>query len=207
MAELGVRSGGNEAHALAEELAATIVEARLTGPPADLVARIRASLREIQGPVIAWDPSEQFGADTVALLERGGMDVSPLRAVEPDPIADTVGMHAALLADSASVAEASRLLGVDDSRVRQRLRARTLFGIREEDGWRIPRAQFQGEVEVRGLGRILATLRQELHPVSVWRWLILPNTELEVSGQHVSPLAWLRSGGDIDHVRSVAADL
>ena len=195
------------AHIVGEALVATLDEAGLTTAPVEFVARIREALRDLRGPIIGWDPSEQFDTAASDLLGEGGLDLSPPRTDEPDPISETLSMYVALLAESMDVAGASQRLGVDDSRIRQRLRARTLFGIREEEGWRIPLAQFDEDGEVRGLGQVLSTLRPGLHPVSVWRWLTLPNTELEIDDRRVSPVVWLRSGGDIQRARSVAADL
>jgi len=54
---------------------------------------------------------------------------------------------------------------------------------------------------------VFISLREGLHPVSAWRWLTLPNQDLELEGQSVSPLDWLKSGGNIELVRSLAEDL
>ncbi len=207
MTEVELDPKRRTAHLVGEALVATLDEAGLTTPPVEFVARIRAALRDVRGPIIGWDPSEQFDPVASDLLAKGGLDLSPPRRDEPDPVSEAFSMYVALLAASTDVAGASQRLGVDDSRIRQRLRARTLFGIREEEGWRIPLAQFEEDGEVRGLGQVLSALRRGLHPVSVWRWLTLPNTELEIDDRRVSPILWLRSGGDIQRARSVAADL
>jgi len=207
VAEIGAEAKRQQAHAVGEALLATLAEARVTAAPVEFVARIREALRDLRGPVMGWDPSEQFENGASALLAGGGLDISAPRTHEPDPIAETLSMYVALLAASTDVSGASERLGVDASRIRQRLRARTLFGIRQEDGWRIPLAQLDEDGEVHGLGQVLSALREGLHPVSVWRWLTLPNTELEIADRPVSPIVWLRSGGDVKRARSVAADL
>jgi hypothetical protein len=50
-----------------------------------------------------------------------------------------------------SAAEAAKLLHVDVSRVRQRLRERSLFGIEHEGSWRLPRFQFERRLVIPGL--------------------------------------------------------
>ena len=49
----------------------------------------------------------------------------------------------ALLEESLSAAQAANLLKVDVSRIRQRLRERSLFGLEHEGSWRLPRFQFE----------------------------------------------------------------
>ncbi len=106
--------------------------------------------------------------------------------------------------------EVARLLGVDDSRVRQRLTKRSLYGIKLPDGWRLPAFQFDparpGRL-VPGIGRVLPRLDPALHPVAVYRWFTLPNVDLVLDDTPVSPLDWLRSGGDPTEVAALAADL
>lgn len=51
--------------------------------------------------------------------------------------------YMALLESSHSTAEAARFLGVDASRIRQRIRERSLYGIEYENAWRLPRFQFE----------------------------------------------------------------
>src|SRR5690349_11021092 len=72
-----------------------------------------------------------------AALLRGGFRLEPVDLGEDDPIATTAAAYAALVATSFSVTEAARLLGVDPSRIRQRLLSRTLLGIKLGDGWRL----------------------------------------------------------------------
>jgi hypothetical protein len=159
------------------ELLQALDASQLSAEPARFVARVKEAIREMRGAVASGAPEEQLDERTVELLRSGGLDMSPAREDEPDP------------------------------RVRRLLRERAIFGFKEEDGWRVPIAQFDTTGQVRGLRQVFVGLRAGLHPVSAWRWLTLPNEDLELEGQSVSPFDWLRSGGDIQLVRSLAEDL
>ena len=189
------------------ELLEALDASQLSAEPARFVARVKEAIREMRGAVAVGAPEEQLDERTVEFLRSGGLDMSPARQDEPDPVAGTAARYAALLADSTDVAGVVGRLGVDESRVRRLLRERAIFGFKEEDGWRVPIAQFDVTGQVRGLRQVFVGLRDGLHPVSAWRWLTLPNEDLELEGQSVSPLDWLRSGGDIQLVRSLAEDL
>ena len=53
---------------------------------------------------------------------------------------------------------------MDDSRIRQRLAARALYGIKVRDGWRLPVFQFDGAAVVPGLSTVFSRFDMELHP-------------------------------------------
>ena len=153
------------------------------------------------------DPSTQFTGGERAALVSGGLDLSPRRAREPDPMAETAARFSALLADSADVAEVATNLRVTRARVRQRAIERTLFAIRENDEWRFPRAQFVDGTPLRGLSAVVAALAADLHPVAAWRFLTEPSPDLELISEPVSPMSWLRSGGSPEAVVAIAHEL
>ncbi len=154
------------------------------------------------------DPLRELTPAEVQALRRGGFDLRPRDLGDADPLARTAAEHAALLATSMSVPEAAQALGVDTSRVRQRLAARTLYGIKLRSGWRLPSFQFEpAGGTVPGLDEVLPRLEPDLHPVAVHRWLITPTSDLELEGQPASPLAWLRAGGNPREVAELAAAL
>jgi hypothetical protein len=106
-----------------------------------------------------------------------------------------VATYAGLLATSLTSADVAEMLGVDASRVRQRLGAKTLYGVKTEHGWRAPRFQFDGDRLVPGIERVFPRVDPGSHPVAVYRWFTLPNPELELQDRSVSPRDWLLSGG------------
>lgn len=146
-------------------------------------------------------------AEEERVLLSGGLDTSPLRAGEEEPLIETALEYARLLQSSLSVEQAARLLGVNPSRVRQRLTARppTLYGIKEGKAWRVPRFQFAGRKPIPGVPAVIGALPPDLHPVAVRRWLTTPHPDLRVGpdARPVAPLEWLRTG----RAPGVVADL
>jgi hypothetical protein len=140
-------------------------------------------------------------------LRRAGLVHAPLPADVPDPIASLAAAYATLVATSLSVPEAARRLGVDPSRVRQRLTERSLFGFKQRGEWRLPAFQFDSAGTLPGLEVVAAGLDSGLHPVAVEQWFSLPCPDLEIDEQAVSPRDWLRAGGSPEMVAELAAEL
>lgn len=144
------------------------------------------------------------------VLSRGGFDLAPLHPEERSPTFRTTVDYATLLEDSFTTDQAARRLKVNGSRVRQLLAARTLYGVKDRRGWRVPRFQFAGSRLVPGIDDVLPHLPAGLHPLAVHRWFTTPNPDLvdeEGDAAPMSPLAWLRSGLSVDVVAQLAAQL
>ncbi len=144
------------------------------------------------------EPAREFSPAEVAVLEEGGLDLSPPVAEEPDPLARTAAKYAALLATALTTREAAGLLGTGESRVRQRLKEKTLYGVKAGRENRLPAFQFEGGKEVPGIGEVLRHVDRSLHPVALSNWFTLPNPDLYLDGEEeraVSPREWLLSGG------------
>jgi len=159
------------------------------------VSQIVASL-----PTGRWvtDPVGEFSPGEAAVLEEGGLDLSP-PAEEPDPLARTAARYAALLATALTSREAAALLGTGESRVRQRLKDGTLYGVKVGRENRLPAFQFEGGKEVPGMGGVLRHVDRSVHPVALLNWFTLPNPDLHLDEEEermVSPRGWLLSGGD-----------
>lgn len=167
---------------------------------------IEADARRFASEVIAFlptgrwvtEPAREFSPAEVAVLEEGGLDLSPPAAEEPDPLARTAARYAALLATALTTREAAGLLGTGESRVRQRLKEKTLYGVKAGRENRLPAFQFEGGREVPGIGEVLRHVDRSLHPVALSNWFTLPNPDLyldEEEERAVSPREWLLSGG------------
>jgi hypothetical protein len=146
------------------------------------------------------------------VLASGGLDASPLRLDEIAPIFRTGAEHRRRLASSLSVEQAARLLGVNASRIRQRLTAHppSLYGIKDGKRWRVPKFQFAGKRAIPGIAAVVAALPASLHPVAVYRWLTSAHPDLyrDRTEEHpISPLDWLRTGGSPDVVADLARAL
>lgn len=144
-----------------------------------------------------------------ALLTEGGFDAEPSPG-EPLPMDRGALEYDSLLRESYDPEEAAKILQVNTSRIRQRLgRQRTLFGIKDGRGWRLPKFQFARRRLVPGIGQVFAGLPPDMHPVAVYRWFVTPHPDLvvESTDQTISPLDWLRQGNAPDLVAALAAQL
>jgi hypothetical protein len=165
-----------------------------------------AELQAGAGPRVD-QPATQFSERERDILASAGLDLTPRRARDPDPLTETAARFAALLADSDDVAAVAERLGVTRARVRQRALERSLFAIREGDEWRFPRAQFADGAPIRGLPAVSIAMPPDLHPVAAWRFLTEPTVDLELADHPTTPLDWLRSGGSPDPIVAIAREL
>lgn len=180
--------------------------------PAALNAMLWEAISRLHRALYPSDPRSDLTPHEVAALERGGFELAPVDLGTEDPLARTAAEYAALLSTSFSVREAAQKLGVDPSRIRQRLTAvpPTLYGIRLDSGWAIPAFQFADEALLPGLAEVVSRLDEELHPVAVLRWFTTPHSDLSRPGFEdlpLSPRDALRSGFPPAEVAEIAADL
>jgi hypothetical protein len=147
--------------------------------------------------------STELGQAEAALLREGGFERAPAGGTTILPSDEGALAYLLLLEASLDVDEAAALLGVNTSRVRQRLGARTLYGVKDGRGWRLPSFQFAGKRLVPGVDQVFAELAPTLHPVAVERWFSARNPDLGLC----SPLEWLRRGNDPAVVADLASEL
>ncbi len=142
-------------------------------------------------------------AEDLAVQNRGAL--ANARAVAlPHDLPETL---ADIRDQSLSTAEAAARLGVNSSRIRQRLLARTLYGFKDGAGWRVPEFQFDGDHLVPGIESVFPEIQPTASPVAVARWFVLPWEDLVVDEELetvVSPRAWLLEGRDPAPVASQA---
>jgi hypothetical protein len=161
------------------------------------------------GPLALVDirPVDYFGESQQAALRKLGASLQPLRATELGPVAGLAAAHADLVKHSLSVATVAKLLGVDPSRVRQRIYAHSLYGFKHGGAWLVPAFQVDGRTLRPGLNLGIAELSPQLHPVAVSRWFTTPNADLILGDEAVSPIAWLSSGGPPELIASLAGEI
>jgi hypothetical protein len=168
---------------------------------------VDAVLAEV-GPAALDDPASGLTAQEASALSAVGADLRPRGRRERDPRADVAASYAAVLAATESVAEVSRRLGIDGSRVRHRLARRQLVGNRRNDGWRLPSWQFGVDGRpLPGLERVLRALDEDVHPVVLARFFATTAPELRVGRRAVTPREWLVGGGDPAPVAALARGL
>jgi len=144
------------------------------------------------------EPAREFSPAEAEVLKGGGLDLSPPVVGEPDLLARTAARYAAMLATALTTREAAALLGTGASRVRQRLKDGTLYGVKAGRENRLPAFQFEGGKEVPGIGEVLRHVDRSVHPVALSNWFTLPNPDLHLDEEEegaVSPREWLLSGG------------
>jgi len=153
-----------------------------------------------------------------ATLRDAGFDLETSSFGLDDAVTRTAIEYTALLTTSLSVSQAARLLRVDDSRIRQRLAARALYGLKVGHAWRLPAFQFEGTQVIPGVEKIFPHLSSDLHPIAVYTWFTSADPDLVVEDSSVNPMDenrrpplsprdWLRSGGNADVVAGIAASL
>ncbi|ANN18611.1 hypothetical protein SD37_25285 [Amycolatopsis orientalis] len=152
------------------------------------------------------DPSHYFSADQRAALTDVGLDISPRSEDEPDFRARTVAAHAVLADSALSVLEAAKALGVDDSRIRHRLKEGRLTGWKDQ-GWRLPAWQFTGSGVLPGLEVVLRAVPEDQPALVVAAFMSTPQADLVINDHPATPRQWLLSGGDPEHVARLVATL
>ena len=155
-------------------------------------------------------PAAELSATELdALRGVGAFKDDAVVGTDNDPLIRSQAQYMALLEESLSATEAAKLLRVDVSRVRQRLRERSLFGLEYEGSWRLPRFQFERRLVIPGLAQVLKALPPDLFPLDVVDWFLLPESELQLESDEapLSPREWLLSGRPIDAVARLARDL
>lgn len=99
--------------------------------------------------------------------------------------------------ESLSVEQAAKLLMIDGSRVRHRVRDRALYAFKIGGGLRLPNWQFHRHDSIPGLRAVLAALPADLHPLELAGFMSLANAGLSVDDEPISPREWLLGGGDV----------
>ena len=146
--------------------------------------------------------------DEAQLLDSAGFREDPEAYAEI--AADVIAQMGRLYNTAYTAAEVAKGLGVNDSRVRQRRLAHTLWAIDDGGTWVFPSLQFElvdnGRrqttlKQVRGLDQVLPhLLTQDLHPTAVAGFLLAPQPELCVNGQPCSVKDWLLHGESVQPV-------
>lgn len=174
----------------------------------EALARASLSPAELRQQLPEEPVGQQLIPVEVSELEEAG--ARPASAGTSTAVrADALAWQVTVAVAAYDVADVADRLGVDPTRVRQRLRDRTLYGLRGAGHtWRLPRFQFDDAGhEVPHLGQVLRVLPPDLHPRAVEGFLTSPKPELVVDGEPRTPRDWLLSGGSADPVVALATSL
>lgn len=191
--------------------AASIGDAIGLDVPVGLFERARRYLLENE-PLRARSSERTAGLHTLSASE-----IDALRSVglatdrwkgagRTDPVAQSIADYMAMLDTSLTTAQAAKHLKVDSSRIRQRLRERSLYGIEYDGERRLPLFQFKGGKVIPGLAEVLAVLPGQLSPLDVAEWFLSPDPDLEIEerDEPVSPRDWLLGGRPVERVVELA---
>jgi len=143
----------------------------------------------------------ELSAAEVAFLQRAGIsptDFTPTDLGPTSALARTAADYAVLLAASLPPSEIADRIGVDESRIRQRINQHTLYAVKYGRGWRVPVFQLDatGHALLPGLERIIPHVH-DAHLVEVARWFLSPQVDLEgPDDEPMSPRDWLVTGHD-----------
>lgn len=106
-----------------------------------------------------------------------------------------------LRCEALSVAEVRRLLGVSDSRIRQRIAARTLHALADVgQGRRFPAYQFTDSGELPEWKVVAPVFPADVDLISAEHVMTTAHPDLSVDGEPASPRAWLLEERPVDQV-------
>lgn len=181
-----------------------LAKAGLKVDPSEFLALVEDAAKRLTPP--SPNPSHYFSADQRAALEEVGLDLTPESDDDRDYRARTVAAHAVLADSALTVGEAASLLGVDDSRIRHRLKEGRLTGWKAP-GWRLPAWQFTPSGVLPGLDVVLRAVPADQPALVVAAFMSTPQTDLVINGRPATPRQWLLAGGDPELVAELASVL
>ncbi|EHR62266.1 MerR family transcriptional regulator [Saccharomonospora cyanea] len=181
-----------------------LAKAGLKVDPSEFLALVEDAAKRLTPP--SPNPSHYFSADQRAALEEVGLDLAPESDDDRDYRARTVAAHAVLADSALTVGEAASLLGVDDSRIRHRLKEGRLTGWKAP-GWRLPAWQFTPSGVLPGLDVVLRAVPADQPALVVAAFMSTPQTDLVINGRPATPRQWLLAGGDPEPVAELVSVL
>ncbi len=168
----------------------------------------RLQLRLLRPFLFEDEATTLTGPEESALARGGVQSVSNEKMRLIDAQAAAAYHH--LRATSLSVEDAARRLGVNASRVRQRLAQRSLYGLKAGNSWLLPAFQFLADGLVPGVEVVLMSLPSDISPLAVTRWFGIPNPDLctrDDEERPLTPLQWLLGGHPPETAGKLAAAL
>lgn len=177
----------------------------------ELTDLVRESLEAVGGHAVA-DPERELPRTELELLAEGGFSTRREALGRDDPLLRGALDLSALIATALSTREAAALLGVNPSRIRQRLLGArpSLYGMKWRGEWLLPPFQLTARGEVPGLAQVVPELDRSLSPVAVAHWFLSPSPDLvpdEDGEEPVSPRDWLLAGHAPAEVARLASGL
>jgi hypothetical protein len=186
-------------------LETVLAKAGLRVDPAEFLSLVEDAARRLS-PADP-DPADYFDERQRAALTEVGLDLSARRDGEVDSRARAVAAQAVLRDSALTVAEAADAIGIDTSRVRHRLAAGRLSGWKDRSEWRLPAWQFSTRGVLPGLETVLNAVPADQPPLVVASFMTMPQPDLLVDGEPVTPRLWLLAAGDPAEVAALVSML
>ncbi|WP_293002621.1 DNA-binding protein [Mycobacterium sp.] len=162
-------------------------------------------------PALKTLPARDYSSGSLSPGEAQLLDHADFPAV-PERVAegalDVVVLIAQLIKSAYSAADVAAGLGVSNSAVEQRRRARTLWAVDVDGSCVYPAAQFTRASSggrpalelVRNLDRVLPALPEDLHPAAIAGFLSSPQHDLILYRRTCTVREWLTGGGAVESV-------
>ena len=172
-------------------------------------AAIHLAARIVERAEDAGSKEEHLADHERTALARFGIEASsPMPREEflsAGPVVEGMARRARMLSEAVPLAEVAKRLGVDPSRLRQRIAQGSLLAVRRPRGrgWLIPAFQLTGDGELPHLSRVLSSATRGLSAEAVGRAFELEHEELDGA----APRDWLLRGGDPAPVQRIMAGL
>jgi len=189
------------------EYAIDYLEARGISSPEALTDALKRVLDSME-PTVYEPPESGLTAQEQAVLREGGLHLE--RSSGRDLVAEGAVRFAALVERSLSAEEVAKQLKVTPGRVHQMISNRELYSFRLDGKRLVPEFQFANGKLIPNIAQVNKVLPDTMHPLGVFNFLHLENTDLYIDEEQeelLSPLAWLAEGRDPERVIFMAKHL
>jgi uncharacterized protein len=183
------------------------LEARGISSPEALTDALKRVLDSME-PTVYEPPESGLTAQEQAVLREGGLRLE--RSSGRDLVAEGAVRFAALVERSLSAEEVAKQLKVTPGRVHQMISNRELYSFRLDGKRLVPEFQFANGKLIPNIAQVNKVLPDTMHPLGVFNFLHLENTDLYIDEEQeelLSPLAWLAEGRDPERVIFMAKHL
>lgn len=161
---------------------------------ADAVTHAAASFIS-QHPLYSIAPSSQdLTEHELKLLRDGGFPKVTKTVSLSNNLTIVAGEIGVMIASALSQKDAAHLMGVDESRIRQRISQGTLYAISGDYNKKVlPRFQFTDTGTLPGLEKVLPVINKDAHPMAVQRFFLTVSEDLYSKEMKapLSPRDWL----------------
>lgn len=159
-------------------------------------AELLDMLTQTLGSAPAVDPASLLTSEQELALREAGSFAEQMPAFMARASTATALQGVSLVASSLTTGEVAEMVGLTESRIRQRATDRTLLAVRVGSTLRFPTFQFPDKAEIPGWDRVAPAFPAHAHPVAVETFMDGLSADLVIAEQFVSPTDWLAGGGD-----------